>query len=962
MNPFNFSFNCPSPSLPPNAPLALPPGCSWRYVSSEPIRPTMSYADDTLAENAYHFDAVSDRWMLVQYRGMRLKRQTPLIPGITITDERFYYANGEDELRNVAVDYVDRRGNHTVVIPAGAYNSQMVWAYFPDFIPYPGCTRAQVNSLLVFLLKSFASPIKIWFFLHQGFNVTLDNKLTFAVLPQNDLFAKKIFPRSVRMRRPPQKNRPLCEVLADWAEIFTKHPVLKLIGLLKIGSIFLAFAPKHIQDSQMLWLIQPSAGASEQQLNALLNANDFANYPPPCLESKSDVLLGYVSDVWDGIAVVVDRTFADEEHKRLDGLKLLTKAVRRDLNDVESGRNIVAVISPNGAYTAKRLDSDRVITLSTEGVQLTVDNEQITRVNSELEGELIASISSAGPQFQAEALCLIEKIYAERVKVQNSEFAATNTILDLALMVLRKVCSFDISGDGFAIFLDELEQQTADVVTTDRAIQQDFAAVLSSKFRSGEFSAVCRRNNLQIDIDQPTAIVSGNRLYLSAEMLEGVLAGMSATHNKKSLIASLAAEGVLDRKDGDTHPIDAHTLSGRHIRLYWYDICSDILDADILDYLANMEQKQFWLSHSEIPAFGFLPLLSNTNGLVAGRKIEYELCENNNCHITGQSGFGKSFLMCQLLAKNAVLGHRVVVLDTSRSFTYESLCQNLPQSFVDQNICFHAIETNGIPVNLFEFHRQAQLPTQKRELLDVLKAGVGELSAPQTNALRTGISKILSELKFGELFDLAQLLALFREGDTKNVSLLNRLEPLFDDIVGYGMKRGNWFDFLENSKPILVITLNSASCDQANQLVDMLLHTLFVYQVEHTTTPIDLFMDEIQNQNFGEGSPIRKIMKEGRKLHLSFYGATQDFHARSTDLGKTMGKAATQIFLRPTQNSEPLVAQELRFGKKDLALFDMLERGDAIIKGQLYSKEAERNLPATTIGRVQPFEDTIFGV
>ena len=98
-------------------------------------------------------------------------------------------------------------------------------------------------------------------------------------------------------------------------------------------------------------------------------------------------------------------------------------------------------------------------------------------------------------------------------------------------------------------------------------------------------------------------------------------------------------------------------------------------------------------------------------------------------------------------------------------------------------------------------------------------------------------------------------------------------------------------------------------------------------------------------------------MKEGRKFHVAFFGATQDYYARNTDLGSVMGKAGTQIFLHPTQNSEQLVAQELRFGKNDAARFDTMQRGDAIVKGAMYSKETERNMPTILSGQVHTFDE-----
>lgn len=68
-----------------------------------------------------------------------------------------------------------------------------------------------------------------------------------------------------------------------------------------------------------------------------------------------------------------------------------------------------------------------------------------------------------------------------------------------------------------------------------------------------------------------------------------------------------------------------------------------------------------------------------------------------------------------------------------------------------------------------------------------------------------------------------------------------------------------------------------------------------------------------------------------------------------------MGIADTQCFLKPTPNSEKLVASELRFNKADMARFDSMMRGDVILKGSLYNKKEGRNSPTIISGHIDDF-------
>ena len=135
----------------------------------------------------------------------------------------------------------------------------------------------------------------------------------------------------------------------------------------------------------------------------------------------------------------------------------------------------------------------------------------------------------------------------------------------------------------------------------------------------------------------------------------------------------------------------------------------------------------------------------------------------------------------------------------------------------------------------------------------------------------------------------------------------------------------------------------------------MLLATLYNYQHDNPQIPLDVFIDELQNQDFSATGPIRKVMKEGRKSHMSFFGATQDYYPRNTELGSVMGKAGTQIFLRPTPNSTNVVAAELRFSKAEIERFDGMMRGDLIVKANLFNKELGRNVPTTISGHVNDY-------
>lgn len=425
---------------------------------------------------------------------------------------------------------------------------------------------------------------------------------------------------------------------------------------------------------------------------------------------------------------------------------------------------------------------------------------------------------------------------------------------------------------------------------------------------------------------------------------------------RNSLLIALRQSNLLQATDGHTKPIQVYDINGKSQRLYWYCMDASILDADVLHRLHNIDSEQFWLAPDEVPERDFVPLLRDESGRVAGRIIRQQDAENSHTYVTGQSGAGKTYADCQLMAKMLSLGHHVIVLDNSDSTTYEAMCRNLSKKYVDENVAFIDIDADGIPVDLFRIDRNAAKPTQKKVLRGILTAGVGELSAPQRNRLSSVLSDMLDLIDKSEPIRPCDILAMLQEDGATYESMRGRLEPLLEDIDALSMTAQSWGDvFQQNTGKIIVIRTASGSAEHGDQLIDMMLASLFNYQKENHGVPLDIFIDELQNQNLSTDSPIYQILKEGRKDGIAFVGATQDFYPSNTELGKIMGKADTQIILRPTPNSANAVAANLRFKKGDAARFDTMQRGDAIIKTCFYSKAEKRNIPATLSGRLVSF-------
>ena len=887
-------------------------------------------------------------WCFNTYLNNTLHKSDPLAEWFLI--QRIYNVLDPEtkEIRYVLIRYSDQSGEDIAVLSADEYRKGKYQQAMKRIRKAVGCTTPKLNALIEYLLNQV--PVEeLAIYSHPGLYV-LDGIWRFISYSDMQPLPSCICPESIR-------NRIIMPVSAadiglhEWQRLFGSDPLLAVIALTSVGCVLLALFKLIGIDLPFLLIIRPAEGVTAEHLAAMLQLSEC---PVLDLECSDEALRNYLKLHWDSPTLFHDTSFADETRKIEPALRLLLQEVRNTNHSTRNGRNVVVIISDYAAAIANSISADNAVSISMNGAQLSASPEEIRQVTKLMESVVISTVLSH--QNETIAFFQHEKQIIASMNQQSVSGNGFLTFLSVTLNYLREFLQIDLmSLNQLKKLGGDIELQGNRVMSTDQEIVQGFAGVISDRIRTGAFTAMQKRQQMQIDPNGNTVIVDGERIYLSREMINGILSQMTATHNHRGLINALKNLKVLAVTDGDTHPIWAHDLQGRTQRLYWYDLPVDLLDADIVHQLHNLDSEQYWLTPDEIPD-QFIALLHDESGRVAGKLMRQQDAENGHVYLTGQSGIGKSHENDQLMAKMRAHGHHVVSFDNSASTTYEAMCRNLSKEYVDANVVFIDIDAYGIPFDLFQIDRTASKPTQKKVLRGILTAGVGELTAPQRNRLNTALSEMLDLLAKNEPIRTGDILAMLNEEGATYESLRSRFEPLFEDIDALGMAAGSWDAlFRENEGKIIVIRTASGSAEHGDQLIDMMLASLFNYQKETPGVPLDIIIDELQNQNLSTDSPICQILKEGRKFGVAFFGATQDYYPRNTELGKVMSKADTQIVLHPTLNSTNAVASELRFKKGDITRFDIMQRGDAIIKANFYSKVEKRNIPGTLSGKLVSF-------
>lgn len=858
-------------------------------------------------------------------------------------------SNGDNQPPTLCIRYRANGKQYFANIPYTAVQSGKYHKYMDGISKLPDASNKELNEVIKWAINRCEFKMDLTVAKTQGFSTSQDGTLLFAEAPDIQDLPSNVVPESLRKRRRCHLDPSFDvqdQIIAQFCRICSQSAAMKIAGLYLVASLLLIFFSQDIVSNHAFLNFVVQDRMAEEKLTALLSTNNLTKYAVPELGINANKLEAELNQVRDGVAVVADHCFADESATVRAGTKAIIRANK-------TGRKVIAAFSDKIGYIANQLEEDCCISIPAADTLCIEDAETVRRCSTQFEAILIEYIIKNQYQIREEVDTWFR--LDSYCKPPCMGTAPTNTLK--LLEIAERICNVFLEHSILSIYkifglVESLCKSTDMNGALDDVIVDEFAHIMSENIKNGTFSVVPKKNRLVVDDTKKPIIVYGERIYIRQELMLEVLSNMKKVRNKRHLVNALKSRNVLNETDGNTHPLDAYDTTGKSIRLYCYDISSHILDADVRETLEDPEAGKYYIRPEQLPDSDFLSLVSRSDGRIAGRQIRYGTSNNNSVAIWGQSGYGKTYLMMQLMKRTAELGHRVVVFDSSNSFSIEALYQAMPKGFADTHIDVYDLARLAIPVNPFRIDRSKSQAAQEATLLGLVCAGISELSDSQSDLLYAAVNDVLTETSPDKPISLENICKMLDNQSSAYRSLMNRLNPLIRPIKQLGMDNRTWREFL--TKEITIIRMDTSFTERDNVLFDTLIASLYNAQCEDPTVPLDVFIDEIQCQNLAKGSPIHKILTEGRKVHMSFCSATQDYYSRNTDIGSTMGKADTQIFLKPTLNSTELVAKELRFNRAECEKLDSMVRGDCYIKGSIYEPESDRNIPAILRGRITP--------
>jgi DNA phosphorothioation-dependent restriction protein DptH len=302
--------------------------------------------------------------------------------------------------------------------------------------------------------------------------------------------------------------------------------------------------------------------------------------------------------------------------------------------------------------------------------------------------------------------------------------------------------------------------------------------------------------------------------------------------------------------------------------------------------------------------------------LKGSREVYWEFGhpELSNRHILlfGRSGSGKTYAIQALLCELGMKGQNSVIVDYTDGFEKAQLEQ---ETLNILNPKQHFIYSQPLPINPFRRQLSSigdeilpEKPNNTAQRVMSVFASVYSLGDQQKSLLyeciKDGIEVHGAEMNLERLIDLFH--AYVSDGGRKEtaISLLSKIKPFVDGDPFGKEDPESWLRFYDDRESRAhIIQLKGCGREFGCLVTEFALIDLYWFarasgDVRH---PKVVVLDEIQNLDHSQESPIAKFLTEGRKFGLSMILATQTLRNLREDARHRLFQASHKLFFRPAE-------------------------------------------------------------
>ncbi|EWM52363.1 helicase HerA domain-containing protein [Ruminococcus flavefaciens] len=921
-----------------------------------------------LTQDFYFSDKNESRWFKVKIRKGKLIGISFLIGMKTNWVKIYNFSFGR--YAYIVIGFYPGVGNiiaTTSAIPFENVTPEKVTQHFPQLIGQTANNKNDIGKILCFIINKFtanpSSDICEYIGPKQGFNYFGNNNYLFSPphLLRDEI--KPYLNKGLLSRQHPYScsdlNDDLSKILIP---LFKNKRELQILLLYRLASWLSAFFAKKDVYSDNILIVKPSTEVPVALSIALLRNTSYASLEAPPIGPNIKSLKFELENVNDGLVVAIDVFAADQLKKGEKGFDLMINDATRAKNNGNGVHHISALISK---FADLYIPKEVCCVLEFDNVSTNYSPETFKNALRRLDANVITRIEDGckkkGAFLKVFNNHINEIMHKMPCALPRSKYF-TYIMLMAALRMYNEWYSPLFCLDIEKYIVDWLGSQEQDRQPLYDTICSEYGKILNQKIADGYFHLIPKDEVTLFDKGSHAIIVdkAERRIYIeTADSFDIAKDEMTSIVDTDSLTAALYSGGYLphNAKNEKSVRIAAITSDGTPYPLYVHAISYKLLTQENKLKFELLDKEANLFTYDELQKEGILPLIKTVDGRFAGKKLRYEAEESNSYFGTGKTGSGKSWAIAQLICMLFMLGHTAVVFDVSGSYTKEKLLKMLPTEVVEKLFRFIYVGAgkDPVPVDLGSLRGCETLPDKKRSIHSVLRAATGAIDKSTSRKLKGFLSEYLNNKEYS--ISLNDLCSKLEEVEGWGAEIVDCVQSVLDDIKEVGFEEQTWDDLFVKNKKIIVINLGNEVGDSNHQLLDMLVGSLFNWQMTHDSGFLSIAIDELIDQDFSTGSPLQTIVKQGRKFHTALIGATQDYYNQGSSHLDVMKQSNIKSFCRPGK-SEDRVAQKLGYSNAVDAGFNKFKAGDTLLEFDGYNKETGENEALTMKGRVVNFVET----
>ena len=872
----------------------------------------------------------------------------------------------------IIVGYTPGDGNAeavTTAIPHSDVTPEKIVKHFSQLVGQTANNSNEIGKLICYMLSQYlADPkpnILEFYGFKQGFAKNFKGQIQFNPAKMLPVEILPYIPAALTSRQYPISTQRAGgeDITPILAPMFAEQKEFQFLLLHRFGSWHQSFfAMKDVYADNIL-IVKPTAEVPAALSVALLKNTRYDSLDASPIGPNIKPLKFDIENVNDGMVVAIDVFAADQLKKGEKGYDLLISDAAGATDNSNGVHHGLALIS---GYADMYIPKEVRCVLDFGDVSIEYTAEAYKTALKRLDNNLInrTERSCNNGDFIKVFNSYIDEIRSNIPdKIPHSKHN-TYVMLMTALRMYNEWYTPLFCPDIEQYIQERLCSQEQEIQPLYDVICSEYGKILNQKIADGYYRLIMKEETTPFDKGSHTIVVDKDerRIYVeTADSFDIAKDEMSSVADIDSLTAALYSSGYLphNAKGVKSIRIAAITSDGIPYPLYVHAISYKLLTQENKLRFELLDKEANLFTYDEMPREGFLPLVKMVDGRFAGKMLRYAAEESNIYFGTGKSGSGKSWAIAQLICMLFMLGQIVVVFDVSGSYIKEKLLKMLPAEVVEKLFKFINIGAeygmDMIPVDLGSLRGCETLPDKKRAIYSVLRAATGPLDKGTSRKLKGFLSDYLKDKEYS--VSLNNLCSELEEAGGWGSEIADCVQSVLDDINEVGYEEQSWDDLFLQGRKIIVINLGNEVGDSTHQLLDMLVGSLFNWQMNHDAGFLSIAIDELIDQDFSTGSPLQTIVKQGRKFHTALIGATQDYYNQGSSHLDVMKQANLKSFCRPGK-SEDRVAQKLGYSNAVDAGFNKFKAGDTIIEFDGYNKETGENEALTIKGRVVNFVDT----